>query len=62
MKVVQRDYKNLYNQYISYGPLVRKNGLGAHGTKYAIEDYYDELIEKRATKLGWKNLSFFGRR
>ena len=31
-KVVSRDYKNVYNQYVSYGPLVRKNGLGAHGT------------------------------
>lgn len=50
MKVVQRDYKNLYNQYISYGPLVRQNGLGAHGTNYQIKDFYDELVEKRATE------------
>jgi nitrate reductase alpha subunit len=38
--VVTRDYKNVHNQYISFGPLVRKNGLGAHGTHYAIDDVY----------------------
>ncbi|MCG8606887.1 molybdopterin-dependent oxidoreductase, partial [bacterium] len=50
MKVVQRAYKNLYKQFTSYGPLVRKNGLAAHGTKYAIEDFYDELVEKHTTE------------
>ena len=48
-KIVSRDYKNLYNQYISYGPLVRKNGLGAHGTSYAIEEEYDEYRKTRPT-------------
>jgi nitrate reductase alpha subunit len=43
-KVVERDYSNLYNQFISLGPVVRKNGLGAHGTHYAVEDFYDELL------------------
>ncbi len=42
--VVTRDFKNVYNQYISFGPLARQNGLGAHGTKYAIEDFYDEMV------------------
>ena len=43
-KVVERDYANLYNQFISFGPLARKNGLGAHGTSYAIDDFYDEML------------------
>ncbi|MEX2116904.1 MAG: nitrate reductase subunit alpha [Bacteroidota bacterium] len=42
--VVTRDYRNLYNQYISFGPKVRSNGLGAHGTKYQVEDFYDEAV------------------
>jgi nitrate reductase alpha subunit len=42
LKIVQRDYKNLYNQFISYGPLVRANGLEAHGTHYDIKDLYDQ--------------------
>ena len=44
LKVVERDYANLYNQFISFGPVARKNGLGAHGTSYAIEDFYDEML------------------
>jgi nitrate reductase alpha subunit len=49
LKVVQRDYKNLYNQYISYGPLVRKNGLNAHGTQYDIDDVYEEALGRLPT-------------
>ena len=47
LKVVTRDYKNLYNQFISFGPQVRANGLGAHGTSYAIDDLYDEALRSR---------------
>jgi nitrate reductase alpha subunit len=49
LKVVTRDYKNLYNQYISFGPAARNNGLGAHGTSYAIDDFYDARLESHAT-------------
>ncbi|OFW09665.1 MAG: nitrate reductase subunit alpha, partial [Acidobacteria bacterium RIFCSPLOWO2_12_FULL_59_11] len=44
LKVVTRDYKNLYNQFISFGPLVRTSGLGAHGTSYDVKDFYDEAV------------------
>jgi nitrate reductase alpha subunit len=44
LRVVTRDYANLYNQFISFGPLVRAEGLGAHGTHYAVEDLYDETL------------------
>ncbi len=44
-KVVSRDYKNVYNQFISYGPNVRANGLNAHGTSYAVTEEYDEYIK-----------------
>ncbi|MCH8327332.1 MAG: nitrate reductase subunit alpha, partial [Candidatus Marinimicrobia bacterium] len=49
LKVVTRDFKNLYNQFISLGPLVRKNGLGAHGTSYKVDDFYDELLQQGRT-------------
>jgi nitrate reductase alpha subunit len=48
LKVVTRDYKNLYNEFISFGPQVRANGLNAHGTSYAIDDFYDEALRTRA--------------
>ena len=47
LKVVERDYKNLYNQFISFGPQVRSAGLGAHGTHYKVEDVYDEAVRTR---------------
>ena len=43
-RVVRRDYKNLYNQFVSLGPLIRDAGLGAHGTHYRAEDFYDDLL------------------
>jgi nitrate reductase alpha subunit len=49
-RVVERDYRNLYNQFISFGPLARKNGLGAHGTHYAIDDVYDEAVRTGPTE------------
>ncbi len=50
IKVVERDYRNLYKQFISFGPLARANGLGAHGTHYGIEDFYDEMQERPSSQ------------
>ena len=50
MKVVTRDFKNLYKQYNSFGPLARDNGLGAHGTHYAIKDHYEEALKALPTE------------
>jgi len=47
--IMNRDYKNIFNQYISFGPMARQNGLGAHGTKYAIDDFYDQMLITRPT-------------
>ena len=49
LRVVARDYRNLYDQFISFGPLVRANGLGAHGTHYKVEDLYDEAVRTGPT-------------
>ena len=37
MAVVERDYVNLYNRFISLGPTCRATGLGAHGINMARE-------------------------
>ncbi|HET9264640.1 MAG TPA: nitrate reductase subunit alpha [Vicinamibacterales bacterium] len=44
MRVVTRDYRNVFNQFVSFGPAARANGLGAHGTHYAIQDVHDEAL------------------
>ncbi len=49
LKVVTRDYRNVYNQFISFGPLARANGLGAHGTHYTIDDEHDAALRERPT-------------
>jgi nitrate reductase alpha subunit len=50
LKIVERDYQNLYKQYITWGPLARNNGLGAHGTSYDIKDFYDEALDRLPTE------------
>ncbi|HZK67097.1 MAG TPA: molybdopterin dinucleotide binding domain-containing protein, partial [Chloroflexota bacterium] len=47
LAVVERDFANLYNRFISLGPLVREEGLGAHGIKWDVSDLYDRLMEAR---------------
>jgi nitrate reductase alpha subunit len=47
MKLITRDYKNLYNRFISLGPNARNNGIGAHGVHWHIEDMYDEVVEQK---------------
>ncbi|MFQ5340372.1 MAG: nitrate reductase subunit alpha [Anaerolineae bacterium] len=44
--VVERDYVNLYNRFISLGPGVRE-GIGAHGNRWSVADLYDELAERQ---------------
>ncbi len=43
--VVERDYVNLYNRFISFGPAARKDGMGLHGLHWEIDDLYDELVK-----------------
>ncbi|MCP4583681.1 MAG: nitrate reductase subunit alpha [candidate division Zixibacteria bacterium] len=50
LKIVQRDYKDLYRKFISFGPMVRKNGLGAHGTHYDVDDVYEEATKRLPTE------------
>jgi nitrate reductase alpha subunit len=57
--VVDRDYTQIYNKFITLGEGIRNNGLGAHGNHYMCEDEYDELIESNhfpVEKLNGKTL------
>ncbi|HSP15352.1 MAG TPA: nitrate reductase subunit alpha [Thermoanaerobaculia bacterium] len=55
--VVQRDWANIYNRFISVGPKFRDMGLGVHGTKYAVDDLYDEWLKKEAVET-WNGRSY----
>ena len=50
LNIVERDYKNLYKQFISWGPLVSEKGLGAHGTHYEVADLYEESLKSLPTQ------------
>jgi len=50
LKVVKRDYANLYNRYISLGPNFRNNGLAVHGTHYDVADFYDAYMQTHPTE------------
>ncbi len=45
MTVVERDYVNLYNRYISLGPNVQEEGLGVHGLRWPVKDLYQSMLD-----------------
>jgi len=55
--IVQRDWANLYNRFVSAGPKFRDGGLGAHGTKYAVDDLYDDWLKSEPTET-WSGRSY----
>jgi nitrate reductase alpha subunit len=44
LKVMTRDYVNLYDRFISLGRNFRDAGLAVHGTHYDVDDLYDEFV------------------
>ncbi|MBX7202171.1 MAG: nitrate reductase subunit alpha [Bacteroidia bacterium] len=45
--IVERDYTQIYNKYISLGPNLNNNKLGAHGVSYMADDVYREMAEDK---------------
>jgi nitrate reductase alpha subunit len=45
MAVVERDYTQIYDKFITLGDKIRTSGLGAHGNHYECADVYDEMVE-----------------
>ena len=44
LSVVERDYVNVYNRFVSLGPLVRRDGLTTHGITWPVDDLYDSMV------------------
>jgi len=40
---VERDYTQLYNRFTSLGDNI-KNGVGAHGTSFQCDDFYNQML------------------
>ncbi|MFN8188333.1 MAG: nitrate reductase subunit alpha [Gaiellales bacterium] len=45
LRLVERDYENLYNRFISLGPRIREDGISGHGVHIPVERFYDELLD-----------------
>jgi len=45
LRVVERDYVNLYNRFISLGRLIREDGINGNGVPISIQPFYDELMK-----------------
>jgi nitrate reductase alpha subunit len=59
LRLVTRDYKNLYNRFVSLGRAVREKGLRAHSVQYEAADFYDELMESPiCTKETWGGATY----
>ncbi|NOH04902.1 MAG: nitrate reductase subunit alpha [Chloroflexi bacterium] len=44
-RVVERDYANLYNKFISLGPNLRTDGINGNGVQIPIAEFYDDLLK-----------------
>jgi nitrate reductase alpha subunit len=44
-RVVERDYANLYNRFISLGPNLRTDGINGNGVQIPIAEFYDDLLK-----------------
>ncbi|MHC5280116.1 nitrate reductase subunit alpha [Listeria kieliensis] len=42
-QVVERDYREIYNKFITLGPNVSSGKVGAHGTQFSVAPEYEEL-------------------
>ena len=45
VRVVERDYANLYNKFISFGPKAREDGVSAVGVNIPIKKQYDQMLD-----------------
>ena len=45
LRVVERDYANIYNKFISFGPMAREDGLSCNGVHVTIKTQYDQMLE-----------------
>lgn len=45
--MVERDYTQIYNKFISLGLNIRKSPIGAHGVSFMADDVYEKMIEDK---------------
>jgi len=51
-KVVERNYPDLGERYVSLGKGIEENGIGAHGLKFDVQQEYRDLLKRQPR--GWE--------
>ena len=41
--IVERDYTQIYDKFVTVGPKLEKGKIGAHGVSYSVSEEYEEL-------------------
>ncbi len=44
-RIAHRDYSQIYDRFVSLGPLMREDGISANGVHIPIAPFYDKLLE-----------------
>ncbi len=45
LRVVTRDYANVYNRYVTLGPNIASDGISFNGVNIHVEKFYDQLLK-----------------
>nr|MDA8088416.1 molybdopterin-dependent oxidoreductase [Nitrospiraceae bacterium] len=48
--VVERDYANIHDRFVSYGREHKKNGMAEHGIRWEVADLYDRYLENAPSR------------
>ena len=54
--IVERDYTQIYDKFVTVGPKLEKGKIGAHGVSYSVSEEYEEL--KSIVELGMMIILF----
>lgn len=49
--IVERDYTQIYNKYVTLGPNLETGKVGAHGVSFSVQEEYEELKRINGTYL-----------
>lgn len=41
--IIEREYTKIFDKYVSLGPLVEKNKIGAHGVSFSVAEEYEDI-------------------
>jgi nitrate reductase alpha subunit len=64
ISIVERDYGNLHNMFVSLGHAVKRDGISTHGINWPVDDIHDDLLKNSPSRKwgGSRYISLFDAR